>query len=168
MARSDTSPAIHNIGLFGLTGLIFVVLTCALVFYLEGFVTTAWSVSLSTHDGLWHSCNQTTSLSALGSGWLLSVQIFSCLGLVGLVVSFGLATIYMSGNRVSKNLTIVSLAVMSLLTGILLLVTVIVYGLHAQNTTLSWSYYVSLASAVLCLLAGLLALLQTRKSNVRF
>jgi len=176
MARTDLglSPAIHNIGLCGLTGLIFAVLTSALVLYLEGFVTTSWSVTnaaadQSRHDGLWHSCQQPDRPSTSGTEWMISVQVMTCLGLVGLIISFGLATIYMSANRASKNISLVSLSVLSFLSGVLILVSVIVYGVESrgEKVRLSWSYYVSLVSSILCLLAGVLSVVQIRRSNVR-
>jgi len=165
MATTMT-PARHYVGLCGLAGLIFAVLTSALILFLEGFVTTSWSAAGGKHEGLWQTCNSGGYPES--SAWLISAQVFATLGLVGLLISFGLAVIYMTGNRASKNLTIVSLAVISIISGVFMCVSIGVYGAYKKSDAqLSWSYFVTLISAVLCLVGGIMAVVQLRKSNVR-
>jgi len=166
MAQTNT-PARHYVGLCGLAGVIFAVLTSALILFLEGFVTTSWSANEGKHEGLWQTCNS-VGYPQPSEAWRISAQVFATLGLVGLLISFGLAVIYMTGNRASKNLTIVSLAVISILSGVFMLVSVGVYGAYkATDAQLSWSYYVTLVSAVMCLVGGIISIVQLRKSNVR-
>jgi MFS family permease len=164
MAKSE--PAVHNINMCGVTGGIFVVLTVATALYLEGFVTTAWAEENSVHMGLWQTC------SSLGrtpsSDWLIASRVFAGLGLVVIVVCFALAAIYMSINNASKNITLVSLAALSFIAAIFIFVSVGVYGAHLKDgAKLSWSFYVTLVSGVFCVLAGILAIVQMRRSNVR-
>jgi len=72
MAKLDmTSPAIHNIGLCGLTGVIFAILTSSLVLYLEGFVTTSWSTSAGAHEGLWQACQNLDRSKLLKPGIII-------------------------------------------------------------------------------------------------
>jgi hypothetical protein len=159
-------PAIHNIGLCGLTGIIFAVLTSSLILYLEGFVTTSWSVYNTTHYGLWQVCVGQTRQD--GAGWLVSVQTLSSLGLFGLIVAFGLSVIYMTANRASKNISIMCLAAVCLLAGILMSASVIIYGVKREaDAKLSWSYFVTVVATILSFLAAILAILQARRSNVR-
>jgi hypothetical protein len=162
------TPARHYVGLCGLAGVIFAVLTSALILFLEGFVTTSWSAVGTKHEGLWQICNSGGNPEASGVAWLISAQVFATLGLVGLLISFGLAVIYMTGNRASKNLTIVSLAAIAIISGVFMIVSIGVYGAYKPSDAhLSWSYYVTLISAILCLVGGILAIVQLRKSNVR-
>jgi len=166
MATAMT-PARHYVGLCGLAGLIFAVLTSALVLFLEGFVTTSWSAAGDAHEGLWQICNS-GGYPASSQAWLISAQVFATLGLVGLLISFGLAVIYMTGNRASKNVTIVSLAAVSIISGIFMCVSIGVYGAYKKSEAhLSWSYYVTLISAVLCLVGGIMSIVQLRRANVR-
>jgi len=166
MARSDMSPAIHNIGLCGLTGVIFAVLTCSLILYLEGFVTTAWSVKDNEHAGLWQKCVNETKHE--GGDWLVSVQVLTSLSLVGVVIAFGLAVIYLSANRASKNITIICLAAVTIITGIFMTASVIVYGVNSSaDGRLSWSYYATVAATILTFFAAILTIVQIRHSNVR-
>jgi len=165
MARNP-GPAVHNISFCGLTGLIFALLTSALVLYLEGFVTSAWSVTNSSYVGLWQTCS--TEGRPPASAWLLSTQVLTSVGLFGLLVAFGLTAVYMSANRASKNLTLVYLTALALVAGVVICTSVSLYGLYVhEEGLLSWSYYVTVAAGVLCLLAGLLSIAQIRRSNVR-
>lgn len=166
MAQTMT-PARHYVGLCGLAGVIFAVLTSALILFLEGFVTTSWSASGAEHEGLWQTCN--SGGYPKSADWRIAAQVFATLGLVGLLISFGLAVIYMSGNRASKNLTIVALAVISILSGVFMCVSVGVYGAYKSDPDvhLSWSYYVTVVSAILCIVGGIISIVQIRKSNVR-
>jgi len=166
MATTMT-PARHYVGLCGLAGVIFAVLTSALILFLEGFVTTSWStVGRDKHEGLWQTCNSVGYPES--PDWRIAAQVFATLGLVGLLISFGLAVIYMTGNKASKNLTIVSLAAISIISGVFMCVSVGVYGAYKNSDAqLSWSYFVTLVSAILCIVGGIISCVQLRKSNVR-
>jgi len=160
------TKATHYVGLCGRAGAIFAVLTSALILFLEGFVTTSWSAAGAKHDGLWQTCN--SGGHPTSQDWLIATQVFATLGLVGLLISFGLAVIYMTGNRASKNVTIVSLSVIAIFSGVFICVSVGVYGAYKDSDAkLSWSYYVTLVSAILCLIGGIVSIVQLRKSNVR-
>ena len=58
VTTSHTGMAVHNISLRGLAGGILIVLILALVLYIIGFATTAWSISgfAERHYGLWQDC----------------------------------------------------------------------------------------------------------------
>lgn len=101
-------------------------------------------------------------------GWFTTVQVLITLGFLGVILSFALATIYMTANRASKNVTITCLAFISIISVIFILVGVIVMGSRKDaDATLSWSYGVTVAAAIFTLLAGILTILQIRRSNVR-
>ena len=51
------------------------------------------------------------------AAWFLAVQLLLTFGLLGIVVCFILATLYMSANRASKNLTLIGLVFASFITG---------------------------------------------------
>jgi len=166
MAERTIVPAEHDIRFCGLTGVIFVSLTAALVLFLEGFVTTSWSVEAEKHEGLWQTC--ASQGFPMKSDWLISTQVFASLSLVFVVLCFGLISIYITLNKASKNVTIVFLAALSFISGLFIIVSVAVYGTYASsNSKLSWSYYLALVAGILCVIAGILAVRQAQRSNVQ-
>lgn len=50
-------------------------------------------------------------------GWFITSQVLISIGFFGVAVSFVLATIYMTANRTSKNVTLASLAFITFVTG---------------------------------------------------
>ena len=169
--KSRTSPAIHNITFCGLTGAIFVLLTASVVLYIEAFVTTSWTVvqgnetASTEYEGLWQRC---IYRAPIPRNEFVTSQILVSVGLFGVIASFILSTIYMTANRTSKNVTITSLAFVCFVTVVFIVIGVTMFGLNkATGSQLSWSYYVTVASAALALLAGILAIAQLRRSNVR-
>lgn len=159
----------HSPALWGPTGGLFVLITCSLILFLEGFVTTAWSVKADEkHFGIWQVCEKT--MPHEGHGWLVAVQVFACLSLVGIIIVVGIMTVYVNGrgNTISKNMTIVTLAVLAGITAILMFVTIGVYGTYMPSgTELSWSFFLILVAAILCLLAVPVSIVQAKRSNVR-
>jgi len=154
----------HNIVLFGLAGLIFAVLATALILFSEGFVSTSWYVKDNRHDGLWQECISGGGGSE-NPAWLISSKVFASLGLVTVVFAFILATTYMTPSSARKNINIVCLTGISFIAGIFIIVTVSVYGVHSNaKGKLSWSYYVTLLSGIFCLLAGIVSVVQLRRS----
>lgn len=166
---SKRSPAVHNISFCGLTGAIFVLLTAAVILYIEAFVTTSWTVkendTSAELEGLWQTCSYVPRTEPENS-WLKTSQVLISIGFFCLIASFILSTIYMTANRASKNVTITSLAFVCFVTVVFVVIGVTVYGIHARYR-LSWSFGVTIASAVLTFVAGILTILQLRRSNVR-
>lgn len=166
-SKSELPPAIHNITFCGLTGAIFVLLTFALVLYIEGFVTNSWTIYGENFTGLWQTCTYIQRTSP-AEGWFITSQVLISIGFFGVAVSFVLATIYMTANRTSKNVTLASLAFITFVTVVFIVIGVTVLGIRKQEAAqLSWSFAVTVVAAILTLLAGILTILQIRRSNVR-
>lgn len=68
--KTELPPAIHNITFCGLTGAIFVLLTVALVLYVEGFVTNSWMIQNETFTGLWQTCKYKPTQNTQGMDML--------------------------------------------------------------------------------------------------
>lgn len=172
MSKSSLSPAIHNISFLGLTGVIFALIAAAMVLYLEAYVTTSWVVSADVNsakfNGLWQTCTYTDAAFA-SQAWFLAVQLLLTFGLLGIVVCFILATLYMSANRASKNLTLIGLVFASFITAGLIFIGLVIFGSLKPDDSgsISWSFGVTIGAAILLLLAGLLTALQIRRSNVQ-
>lgn len=166
-AATSTRPtARHDISLCGLTGLIFAILTTALVLFLEGFVTTSWAIKDNIHQGLWHACERKDS-NLPATEWFKVVKVFACLSLISIVFSFLLITYYMK-SLVCKNFILITLTVFSFISAANMLVTVGVFGSHGlDDKRSSWSYWVVVVAAILSLLAAVLCVAQIRRSNVR-
>lgn len=167
--RSETSPAIHNITFCGLTGAIFFLLTAAVILYTEGFINTSWAVksngSAEKFEGLWQTCTYHERRDP--TSWLTTTQVLVSIGFFGVIVSFVLATIYMTANRASKNVTITSLTFVCFVTVVFSIIGVGVFGASSKASELSWSYGVTVAATGLTFFAGVLSILQLRRSNVR-
>ncbi|ESN99541.1 hypothetical protein HELRODRAFT_192851 [Helobdella robusta] len=162
-ASSDKlSPAVHNISFMGLTGAIFASITFGLFFYWQAFVTASWVVQTNDaqnstlYTGLWH-VYQSYAVSN-NEGWFLASQILFSSGLVGFVLSFILAVIYMSANKASKNLTLTGLVITAFCTSAILLLGLIILGTSLPSgKSLSWSYAVAVVGMVLLFIGGVLA-----------
>lgn len=172
MATSDPgAPAVHNISFIGLTGAMFSCLAIGLFLYWEAFVTTSWIVSSNnTHSiqtGLWQTCSSVPSRFS-DSAWFLASQVLFSSTLFGLVLCFILGVIYLSANKASKNLTLITLAFLAFLASGLALSGLIVLGVMLPpHHSLSWSYGIASLSVVFFLVGGILAVRQIKKSNVR-
>lgn len=158
-----TNVAVHTISFRGLAGGIFVLLSLSTVLYVIGFATTAWSIDRTTHVGLWEVC--TCGIQGRNADWFRAVQAMITIGLIGLLVSFILACLYMCVHTISKNSTIIALVVVAFVSVLFMLVGFIVYAANA--THLSWSFAVTIVASILCLVAGILAIVQMRQSGVR-
>lgn len=142
-------------------------LTFALVLYIEGFVTNSWMIQGENFTGLWQTCSYIQRPS-VAEGWFITSQVLISIGFFGVAVSFVLAVIYMTANRTSKNVTLASLAFITFVTVVFIVVGVTVLGIRKHEAAqLSWSFAVTVVAAILTLLAGILTILQIRRSNVR-
>jgi len=99
-------------------------------------------------------------------GWMKATQALISIGLVGLFLCIILACIYLCVHTVSKNATILSLVIFCFLTVIFMVVGFCVYG-SQKGETLNWSFAISVIASFFCLLAGILGIVQMRKSGVR-
>ncbi|KAI0213041.1 hypothetical protein LSAT2_001971 [Lamellibrachia satsuma] len=158
-----TNMAVHTISFRGLAGSIFVTLALSCLLYVIGFSTTAWSVRGNSYIGLWMSCTCGSHYHV--NDWMRAVQAMITIGLVGLLIAMILVCIYMCVHTVSKNTTIIALVVVCLLSSLFMLIGFVIYGTKSQD--LSWSFIVTVIASILCLLAGILSILQMRGSGVR-
>lgn len=161
-----TNVAVHTISFRGKAGAIFVLLCCSLVLFLVGFATEAWAYSGGRREGLWEECDCRSKSKA--EDWFHAVQAMESIGLVTLLVSFLLIAIYMCVHTVSKNSTIIALVCFCFLAVIFMVIGFAIYGVEMDKKgfNLSWSYALSIVSAVLCLIAGIVSIVQLRSSGV--
>ncbi|KAK2191439.1 hypothetical protein NP493_53g13006 [Ridgeia piscesae] len=158
-----TSMAVHTISFRGLAGGIFITLALACVLYVIGFSTTAWSITGHSYRGLWLSCSCYSQNRV--EDWFRAVQAMITIGLIGLLLGMILVCVYMCVHTISKNTTIIALVVICFLSAIFMLIGFVIYGTKADD--LSWSFIVTVIASILCLLAGILSILQMRSSGVR-
>jgi uncharacterized membrane protein YqjE len=85
-----------------------------------------------------------------------------------LLVSFLLIGIYMCVHTVSKNSTIIALVCFCFLAVLFMVIGFLIYGLKIvdEGYTLSWSFALTVVSSVLCLIAGIVSIIQLRNSGV--
>jgi len=167
-----SSVAVHTISFRGKAGAIFVILCCAIVLYLIGFISHGWSFRKQDNgeqmrEGLWENC--TCSRLKKDDAWFYAVQAMICIGLVGLLIAFLLISIYMCIHTVSKNSTIIALVCVCFITVIFMLIGFIIYAVEQinDNYILSWSFALSIFSSLLCVVAGILSVVQMRSAGVR-
>jgi len=162
-----TTVAVHTISFRGKAGAIFVLLSCSVVLFLVGFATEAWSTQGGYREGLWESCS--CGKISTNDDWFHAVQAMMSIGLITLLVAFLLISIYMCVHTVSKNSTIIALVCFCFLAVVFMLIGFIIYGVEKsryRNVTLSWSYAISVISSVLCLVAGIVSIVQLKSSGV--
>jgi ABC-type Na+ efflux pump permease subunit len=163
-----SNVAVHTISFRGKAGAIFVLLCCAVVLFLVGFVTEGWAFSSNPQhrEGLWESCE--CSRNSRSDDWFHAVQAMISIGLIMLLIAFLLIAIYMCVHTVSKNSTIIALVCFCFLAVLFMLIGFIIYAIHMTENkyTLSWSYAVTVLSSVLCLIAGTMSIVQMRSAGV--
>jgi uncharacterized membrane protein len=165
-----TTVAVHTISFRGKAGAIFVLLSCAVVLFLIGFATEAWASSRdgSRRSGLWEECD--CRKQSHQEDWFHAVQAMLCIGLITLLVSFLLIAIYMCVHTVSKNSTIIALVCFCFLAVVFMVIGFAIYGVemskHTTGMTLSWSFAITVVSSALCLVAGIISIVQLRSSGV--
>ena len=163
-----TTMAVHTISFRGLAGGIFICVTMAIVLFVIGFATTAWSSHKNTfggntREGLWEVC--TCNKNGERDDWFLAVQAMITIGLIGLLIAFLLICLYMCIHTVSKNTTLLALVIVCFITVVFMVIGFVIYG--AKRDGLHWSFAVTVLSSILCLIAGILSLVQMRQSGVR-
>lgn len=165
--RTTTSGvAVHTISFRGLAGAIFVCLAVATVLYVIGFATMDWAFDEANNSriGLWETCR--TDVHSQTQDWFHAVQALITIGLVGLVLCIILAIIYLCVHTVSKNSTIIALVIFCFLSVVFMVVGFVIFGIHMESAV-NWSFAISVVASVFCLIAGILAIVQLRKSGVK-
>jgi uncharacterized membrane protein len=168
-----TNVAVHTISFRGKAGAIFVLLSSSIVLFLIAFVTHDWAFlrapdSADWHrEGLWENC--TCSRLGQQDDWHHAVQGMISIGLIALLIAFLLISIYMCVHTVSKNSTIIALVCVCFIAVLFMLIGFIIYAVEklSDHYTLSWSYAVAILSSILCLIAGVLSIVQLRSAGVR-
>lgn len=162
-----TNVAVHTISFRGKAGAIFVILCCAIVLYLIGFVTHGWSFKGNDREGLWESCKCTRLNDP--DDWHIAVQAMIGIGLIGMLIAFILIAIYMCVHTVSKNSTIIALVCVCFIAAIFMIIGFIIYAVEKTKLdfTLSWSFAISIISSILCIVAGIVSVVQLRSAGVR-
>jgi amino acid transporter len=162
-----TNVAVHTISFRGKAGAIFVLLCCAVVLFLVGFATEAWSTYGSEREGLWEKCS--CYRNPRRDDWFHAVQAMMSIGLITLLVAFLLIAIYMCVHTVSKNSTIIALVSFCFLSVVFQVIGFAIYGAEISKTRaydLSWSFAIAVVSSALCLIAGVVSVVQLRSSGV--
>jgi len=163
--RTTTSGvAVHTISFRGLAGAIFVCLAISTVLYVIGFATMDWAIKGEDRIGLWETCRTTTHVQS--EDWFHAVQALISIGLVGLVLCIILAIIYLCVHTVSKNSTIIALVIFCFLSVIFMVVGFAIFGVNMEDAV-NWSFAITVVASVFCLIAGILAIVQLRKSGVK-
>jgi heme/copper-type cytochrome/quinol oxidase subunit 4 len=166
-----SNVAVHTISFRGKAGAIFVVLCCAIVLFVIGFITHGWSFkrgsSSTTRSGLWESC----TCSPLGQreNWFHAVQAMMSIGLICLLIAFLLIAIYMCVHTVSKNSTIIALVCVCFISAIFMIVGFIIFAVEKLRLeeTLSWSFAITVLSSILCVIAGIISVIQLKSAGVK-
>jgi hypothetical protein len=172
-AKMPTNVAVHTISFRGKAGAIFVLLCSAIVLFLIGFVTHDWAILSRAgqadwqREGLWENC--TCSRLGQQDEWHHAVQGMVSVGLIALLIAFLLISVYMCIHTVSKNSTIIALVCVCFIAVLFMLIGFIIYAVEKlqDGYYLSWSYAVAVLSSLLCLIAGILSIVQLRSAGVR-
>lgn len=166
-----TNVAVHTISFRGKAGVIFALLTGSLALFVVGFATVGWASEKegSTREGLWESC---TCGKVGGKDWLHAVQAMMSIGLIGLLIALLLITIYLCVHTVSKNSTIIALVCVCFISFVFMLIGFVIYGVEKSKEddgkwNLFWSFAVTALASILCFIAGIVSVVQMRKSGVR-
>lgn len=163
VTTTTTSVSVHTISFRGIAGGIFVTLTLAILLYVMGFATVAWSVRGAYREGLWEACR--CGKHGDVDDWFRAVQAMLIIGLIGLIIAFLLVCIYMCVHSLSKNKTLIALVIVCFLSVVFMVIGFIIYG--SKRDGLHWSFAVTVISSILCLVAGVLSVVQMRQSGVR-
>jgi len=155
--------AVHTISFRGISGGIFICLSLATVLYVIGFATTAWSTYSGGQEGLWQRCS--CRKHGDREDWFHATQAMISIGLIGLLLSFILACIYMCVHSVSKNSTILALVIVCFVSVLFMVIGFAIYGSKLEDSV-SWSFAITVISAILTLVAGILSIVQMRQSGV--
>lgn len=167
-----TNVAVHTISFRGKAGIIFALLAASLALFVVGFSTVGWATNGDSVEGLWQNCT-CRSLGQAGTNLtrLHAVQGVMIIGLISLLLSLLLITIYLCVHTVSKNSTIIALVCVCFISFIFMLIGLIIYGVEKTQEgvghTMSWSFAVSVLASLLCFVAGIVSIVQMRKSGVR-
>merc|ERR1711994_732057 len=146
--RTTTSGvAVHTISFRGLAGAIFVCLAISTVLYVIGFATMDWAIKGEDRIGLWETCRTTTHMQS--EDWFHAVQALISIGLVGLVLC-----------------TIIALVIFCFLSVIFMVVGFAIFGVNMEDAV-NWSFAITVVASVFCLIAGILSIVQLRKSGVK-
>lgn len=146
-----------NASFRGPAGVSFVFLILATVFAVVGFTTPAWSVQGTHHEGLFHSCVCATNNND-PPHWFIFIQVSSVVCFFGMCIVFYLTWDHFYGTRMSKNVTAVSMVILSFINVIILVVAYSIYG--TKRNGLDWSYGLSVSGGCLFLIASILGVFQ--------
>jgi hypothetical protein len=164
-----SNVAVHTISFRGKAGAIFVILCVAIVLFLVAFISHGWAFNETTRLrlGLWEEC--TCQLTKETDKWFNAVRGMLSVGLLALFIAFLLISIYMCVHTVSKNSTIIALVCVCFLAAVFMIIGFIIYAVEITNdgNNLSWSFALCVLSSVLCLIAGIISVVQLRSSGVR-
>lgn len=177
---ATTNVAVHTISFRGKAGIIFALLAGSLTLFVVGFSTVGWAINYNKSatnftngvekEGLWETCLCIPSHSYDG---LYAVKALLSIGLIGLLIALLLITIYLCVHTVSKNSTIIALVCVCFISFTFVLIAIVIYGIekskHGRDMVwnLYWSFAVTVISSVFCFAAGVISIIQMRKSGVR-
>jgi hypothetical protein len=156
----------HEISLHGIAGGVFWCIMSALIFYVLGFATVGWEYRGGTWIGLWATCNSRNHYYQ-SDDWFHATQAMITIGLILLVASVICMLLYMFVHSlmISKNILLIVFTGLSFAAVLFMLIGFIIFGAkHVLD--LNWSYAFSVIGACLCLAAGVLGIVQMKKSNV--
>ncbi|XP_013392856.1 uncharacterized protein LOC106160735 [Lingula anatina] len=165
VTTSSHVAAVHHISFRGLAGAIFILVALSCVLYVIGFSTTAWAVRGSSYTGLWQRCTCYTVKGA--DDWFHAVQAMITIGLIGLFIGMLLITLYLCIHSLacSKSTILLSLTIVCFLSVIFMLIGFIIWGIK-QESDVDFSFGITVVASILCLIAGILSLVQMRKSGL--
>jgi hypothetical protein len=157
----------HEISLHGVAGAVFWCVMSAFVFYVLAFATVGWETTNYQWIGLWMTC---TSINHVyGSfDWFHATQAMITIGLIFLIAAVFCIILYMFVHSlmISKNILLIVFTAVSFAAVLFMLIGFIIFGAKHDRGGLNWSYAFSVIGAILCLAAGILAVVQMKKSNV--
>merc|ERR1712168_886375 len=98
--------------------------------------------------------------------WFWATQAMIVIGLAGIFICLILSALYLTVHTISKNSTILALVILCFLTVIFEVVGYAIFGSY-KGSDVNWSLAICVISSIFCLIAGILAIVQMRKSGVR-
>ncbi|ELU11543.1 hypothetical protein CAPTEDRAFT_215353 [Capitella teleta] len=156
--------AVHTIDFRGRAGAIFICISLAVVLYVIGFATVAWSIRGSDHTGLWEACR--CGKQGNDEDWFRATQAMITMGLIGVCLSFILVCIYMCVHSVSKNTTLIALTIICFLSVLCCLIGLGIFGSKVKDDV-NWSFALTCIAGIFTLFGGILSILQMRTSGVQ-
>jgi len=169
---TSTGVAVHTISFRGLAGGIFVCLSISAILFLIGFSTNNWAIMEgdadgNIHQGLFEYCTcPDHGTEEMLEDWFLATKAMTSVGLIGLILCLILAGLYLTVHTISKNSTILALVILCFLTVIFEVVGYAIFGSY-KGSDVNWSLAICVISSIFCLVAGILAIVQMKKSGVR-